>query len=224
MADVSLWVPVITGLAGIGGALGGQYVSHIYARQREKDAASRKRHDELLFITTELVFLLEQFAERCAEVATDHGYENQDGNMVPEIPLPVLDYASVSGDWWVLPAKLMYRIRELPALQEEANRVLRDADAFPPDYNELFEARQYQYTRLGLKAIIQARRLRKLVGYPESRLAATEWSAQPVLWKEWRQERKRRAILSWLRRQTTAQLYVALNHSVKNNTISGDPE
>ena len=52
--------------------------------------------------------------------------------------------------------------------------------------------RQFQYARLGLKAVILARRLRKLVSLPGTRLEATEWSAQPVLWRVWRKKRKER--------------------------------
>ncbi|MCH2683678.1 hypothetical protein [Leclercia adecarboxylata] len=88
----------------------------------------------------------------------------------------------------------MYRIRELPVMQGEASRAINAAEAYPPDYDEFFEMRQYQYTRLGLKAIIQARRLRRFAGLPATRLDATPWSAQNVLWKEWRLERKRRHI------------------------------
>ncbi|HHH6298422.1 TPA: hypothetical protein ACP2RM_003654 [Escherichia coli] len=222
--SADLWPQIITAGLTAGATLAGVWYGQWRTTEREKVTAAAKLASERLFIATELVFLLEQFAEGCAGVATDHGYVNQDGITIPETSLPDLDYASVSGDWRVLPATLMYRIRELPVLQDEADRVIRAADACPPEYDEMFEARQYQYTRLGLKAIIQARRLRKLVGYPETRLAATKWSAQPVLWKEWRLERKKRSVQARLRQQATAHMYVALNHSVKTNTISGDPE
>lgn len=61
----------------------------------------------------------------------------------------------------------------------------------PPDYSEYFHERQYQYARLGLKAVIQAKRLCRLSGLPDTRLNATQWSAQPVLWDVWRTERRR---------------------------------
>lgn len=73
MADVSLWVPVLTALAGISGALGSQYVSHLLTRKREENVTATKREAELYFVSTQLVFLLEQFAEACAGVATDPG-------------------------------------------------------------------------------------------------------------------------------------------------------
>jgi len=148
--------------------------------------------------------LLEQFAEACAEVASDEGYENQDGATVPEISVPNLSYSSITGDWRVLPVKLMYRLRELPVIQGEADRIINATDDFFPDHDEFFEARQYQYTRLGLKAIIQSRRLRQFAGLPDTRLDASQWSAQNVLWQEWWLERNRRYTQAVLRSQALA--------------------
>lgn len=200
-----LWQQIITGVLSAGAALGGVWLTHYFARRREERAAAAKLGSERLFIATELVFLLEKFAEGCAAVATDQGYRNQERITIPEIRAPSLDYSAVSGDWRVLPAKLMYRIRELPVMQDEADRTINAAEQLSPDFDEFFEARQYQYTRLGLKAIIQARRLRRLVGLPHTRLDATRRSAQNVLWQEWRQERKRRRVLAVLMAQAPFQ-------------------
>jgi hypothetical protein len=206
MADVSLWVPVITGLAGIGGALGSQYVSHIYSRQREKDAALRKRHEELLFITTELVFLLEQFAEGCARVATDDGARDKQDIMRAAQSSPEIDLSVITGDWRSLEPGLMYAIRELPVLKAWSDREIvgMEKSEGPPDYTRTIKERQYLYARLGLKAILQARRLRKLARLPGTRLDATKWSAQPVLWQVWRIERKHRAQEHILRQRNLA--------------------
>ena len=192
--STSLWPQIITAVSSAGAALGGVYLAHYFTRRREERAAAVKLASERLFIATELVFLLEQFAQESAAVATDDGYENQNGRTVPAKKYPVLNISAITGDWRVLPAKLMYRIRELPVMQGEADRTVNEAELIPPDYDEFFEARQYQYTRLGLKALIQARRLRRLVGLPHTRLDATRWSAQNVLWQKWRQERKRRCV------------------------------
>ena len=202
--SASLWPQIITAVSSIGAALGGVGLTHHYTRKREERAEETRLASERLFIATELVFLLEQFAEACAGVATDHGYLNQDRITVPETTVPSLSYSAVTGDWRVLPAKLMYNIRELPVIQEEADRAIAAAEAYPPDYEGFFEARQYQYTRLGLKAIIQSRRLRQFAGLPDTRLDASPWSAQNVLWKEWRLKRKRRHAHAVLMAQSLA--------------------
>jgi hypothetical protein len=58
----------------------------------------------------------------------------------------------------------MYRIRELPVLQNGADRAVSSAAEHddPPDYSDTFYERRYQYAWLGLKTIILSRRLRNL--------------------------------------------------------------
>ncbi|WP_227658079.1 hypothetical protein [Enterobacter cancerogenus] len=70
--STSLWPQIITAVSSIGAALGGVSLTHHFTRKREERAAAAKQSSERLFIATELVFLLEQFAEACAGVATDH--------------------------------------------------------------------------------------------------------------------------------------------------------
>ena len=113
----------------------------------------------------------------------------------------------------------MYRIRELPVIQGEADRAIAAAEAYPPDYDEFFEARQYQYTRLGLKAIIQSRRLRQFAGLPDTRLDASPWSAQNVLWKEWRLERKRRQAHALFMAQSLATFRIV--HQLRDDKRKG---
>ncbi|HIF4822219.1 TPA: hypothetical protein ACX137_004846 [Serratia marcescens] len=214
---------IITGVLSAGAALGGVWLTHYFARRREERAAAAKLGSERLFIATELVFLLEKFAEGCAQVATDQGEPDQQGEYSPAVKPPELTVLDVSGDWRTLPPLIMYRIRELPILQSEARRDIAAAaeHSWAPYHKEGFQERQYQYARLGLKALLLARRLRKLAGLPDTRLDATGWSAQPVLWKAWREERNRRSVQARLRRQTIAQMNVALQQSIKNNSLSG---
>jgi hypothetical protein len=194
--STSLWPQIITAVSSIGAALGGVGLTHHFTRRREERADAAKLESKRLYISTELVFLLEKFAESCADVAADTGEDNNDPQPIrePTVDYPELSYQDVTGDWKVLQPRIMYSIRELPVLQSEARKAIayvKEAD-FPGDYREYFRERRYQYARLGLKTIIQIRRLRKLAGFPETRLAATFWSAQPVLWEVWRIERRRR--------------------------------
>ncbi|WP_052272225.1 hypothetical protein [Pantoea sp. CFSAN033090] len=194
-----IWGNVATGLITAGAAIVAVMLTHRFTLRREKQASEENRWREEHFIATELVFMLERFAEECARVAMD------DGELVPPAPgkqcereptveEPKINLDGITGDWRVLDPLLMFRIRELPVLQGEANRMIRYAgenDDSPPDYSEYFHERQYQYARLGLKAAIQAKRLCRLSGLPDTRLNATQWSAQPVLWEVWRIARHR---------------------------------
>lgn len=179
LQGASALVPVISTLAG--GVLAGgvallvSRVNHIYALEREATAAAErlrheqqltedKRQKELFYVTTELVFILERYAEVCARVASDNGTD--DDSRQPErkamTDYPELNLADVAGDWRALEFRHMYRIRELPVLQDEARRAIAYAAEIPvpPFHEDYFRERQYQFARLGIKAVILAARLR----------------------------------------------------------------
>lgn len=188
---------MITGLLTGGIALTGIWLTHRFTLRREQKASEDKLQKERYFIATELIFILEQYADGCAKVATDRGEADAHGEHEPVTVYPELEISNVAGDWRTLPVLLMYRIRELPVMQKESVRSVGDVGEYdhPPHYSDYFRERRYQFTRLGLKAIFLAKRLRVLVCLPESRLDVSEWSAQPVMWRVWRRERRRRAKL-----------------------------
>ena len=197
MQGPGIWGNVATGLITAVAAILAVMLTHRFTLRRENRAAEKKMKQARQFIAIELIFLLENFAESCSDVAADAGENNDDPEPTrePTVGYPALSFTDVSGDWQVLDARLMYRIRELIVLQQEAHKAIAfvaDADCFVQRY-EYFRKRQYEYARLGLKAIIQVRRLRKVAEFPETRLAISEWSAQRVMWDVWRKERRRRA-------------------------------
>lgn len=203
-----IWGNVATGLITAGAAIAAVMLTHRFTLRRERQAADRKLAQDRLFIATELVFLLEQFAEGCARVASDAGKNNQgvQPEKEPTVNYPLLNLTDVSGDWRVLPRLSMYRIRELPVLQNESQRTIASVRENSDDANhsDYFRERHYQFARLGVKAVILAIRLRRFVGLPETRLRDTQWSAYNVLWKKWRDESNRRIVLKGLEKQELA--------------------
>ncbi|WP_179381821.1 hypothetical protein, partial [Enterobacter hormaechei] len=175
---------------------GGVWYGQRLITQREKEAAATKRESELYFISTQLVFRLERFAQGCAEVVNDEGFEDDKGYTRTGISAEPFSTEDIDGDWRVLPSRILYRIRELSVLIPEASRyisIVSDYDN-PPDWQMTFKERRYQYSRLGLRAMILARRLRRLNAMPSSHLDNNSpWSVQNVLWAEWRKQRKSRA-------------------------------
>lgn len=204
--SASLWPQIITAVTSAGAAFGGVWYGQWRITQREKESAAAKLASERLFIATELVFILELFAEGCARVATDAGKRDEQGFIRSSESKPDLDLNVVTGDWRSLDSGLMYSIRELPVMKEWSDREIAGMEESegPPDYTRTSWERRYLYARLGLKTILQARRLRKLAGLPGTRLDSTKWSAQPVLWKVWRDERKRRTQENILRQHNIA--------------------
>lgn len=171
-------------------------LTHRFTLRRERAAAEDKLARERYFISTELVFRLERFAQECADVVNDEGEEDDTGSLRTTARVEAFSVNDIAGDWRVLPDRIQYRIRELTVLIPEAKQrisVVRDWD-YPPEWPLTFRERRYQYSRLGMRAILLAKRLRKLNHMPSSRLDAnSDWSAQHVLWKQWRKERKSRA-------------------------------
>lgn len=117
---------LITGLLTGGITLTGIWLTHYFTLKRERQASEDKMKKELHYIATELVFMLERYAEGCFRVVTDDGQD--DDAPQPErkavTNYPELNLIDVSGDWRTLEPRLMYRIRELPVLQDEAHRQL----------------------------------------------------------------------------------------------------
>lgn len=224
--NASLWPQIITGLSSAGAAFGGVWYGQWRITQREKEAAAAKLASERLFIATELVFILERFAEGCAKVATDDGERDKQDFMRATQTRPELDLNVITGDWRALEPGLTYAIRELPVLKEWSDREIAGMEESegPPDYIHTMWERKYLYARLGLKAILQARRLRKLARLPGTRLDATKWSAQPVLWQVWRIERKRRAQMHILRQRELATFHIMMQQRIQANSHSGAQE
>lgn len=201
-----IWGNVATGAITAGAAIAAVMLTHWFTQRRERRAADEKLDRERLFVTTELIFILEDYAEGCARVATDSGEDNPQGEKEPVSAYPELDLSDAAGDWRTLPALLMYRIRELPVMQNESIRAVQEVGEYDhaPYYTDTFRERKYQFARLGMKAVILAMRLRKSEGLPETRLRDTQWSACNVLWKNWRDESKRRLVLKRLHKQALA--------------------
>ncbi|WP_447870153.1 hypothetical protein [Serratia fonticola] len=192
--SAGLWPQIITAVASIGGVLSGVSLTHHYTRKREEAAAERKMAADRYFIATELVFKLEDFAEACAAATQDEGKPDERGYWRATTRVQPLEFGDVTGDWRALPASVMYRVLEFHVLQPEASGAMAHAFEYdsPPDFSWAFRERQYQYARLGLRALFLAKRLRKITGMPSSRLDKYRWSPQKTLWQCWRKERTSR--------------------------------
>lgn len=186
MANEISWVPIITALAGISGALGSQYLSHRFARQRETIAATVKKESERFYITTELIFILERFAQSCVFAAQESGEYDQDGRIEMEYFLPEINYDSVTGDWRSLPPGLMYRLVELPVLCQEAHSLIIATfnEDTPYDGSSSISELNHHAAWLGLKALRLSRGLRQLCDMPDNGLSDQPWSAWSVLFRE----------------------------------------
>jgi hypothetical protein len=189
--SASLWPQIITAVSSAGAAFGGVWYGQWRITKREKEAAAEKQEIERLFISTELVFLLEQFASACCDVACD---TDPDNKLCSVEDLPSLTYSGVEGDWRALRTELLYRIRSLPAQEQEARfKTWFALDSCGSD--EARECARYQYALIGLKALMTAYRLRKICNLPPPREREPRWIVGKLLWRNrramWSKQRAR---------------------------------
>lgn len=181
---------LITGLLTGGITLTGIWLTHRFTLKREKEASEDKLQRDRYFIATQLVFLLENYGEKCVLVAEDFGTEDGDGYTAEQHRMPVIDFSGISGDWRSLPLSLMYRLRELEIIQTGVMNMLSDLYDYDdqPQFDEYFHSRRFHATRLGLKAFILAAKLRKKSGLPA--MAGGQWFAPRRLWTLYRRFKK----------------------------------
>lgn len=130
----------------------------------------RKNQKEVEFLSIHMVCLLEKFIDGCIDVIQDHGEYDDRDCLTLTVSSPMFEPQSLKVEWKALPSKLMYEIVNFPNEIEIANRQISNEfefSAFPPDYNEGFEERQYQYALLGLKAFELSKKLRDLAKLPQ---------------------------------------------------------
>lgn len=133
----------------------------------------RKNQKEVEFLSIHMVCLLDKFIDGCIDVIYDNGlYQGQygnDGTASVQTSTPSFEPQSLKVEWKALPSKLMYDVLNFPVEIESANRKISVAgdEAFPPDYDEFFGERQYQYALLGLKAFELSNKLREIANLPK---------------------------------------------------------
>jgi hypothetical protein len=179
-----IWGNVATGLITAGAAIAAVMLTHRFTLKRERQASDDKLQRERYFIATELVFLLERFSQRCVLSAWESGYnDEEDGHIRIDHFLPEIDYSGITGDWRSLPPQLMYRLSQVPVLQEEARKSIASAfnNDSPYDGDEGLHELNRQSCRLGLRAIRITRDLRRLCAMPDDDLSANHWSAWRAL-------------------------------------------
>jgi hypothetical protein len=117
--------------------------------------------------------MLDMFVAGCAEVAGDdglyHGQTNQDGYREVHTTSPTFEPLTVDVEWKSLPSRLMNDVLSFPLLIESAKSKIEaeyEYAASPPDFDEFFSERRYQFAMLGRSAFQMASELRKNASLP----------------------------------------------------------
>ncbi|MGX9279357.1 hypothetical protein ACWXWL_16780 [Pantoea ananatis] len=160
-AGISVWIPVITALAGIGGALSSQWLSHHFATGRERRVSEEKLARERHFIATELVFLLERYSVAWMSLGSLRVHELSEMDKIPS-----LDLSQVKGDWRSLSSYLIFRIRAF-----ETNMAVLSSRIQAGKFNDYLPVAQpltYDCLKTGIHAFILAAKIRREAGLPDS--------------------------------------------------------
>jgi hypothetical protein len=166
---------------GLGWALGGIALTALvttvgtwfvtrYQLRHQAETDKATRHEEIerdgRYIAVRVVCILDPFVLECCDVVADDGIWDQESMRHTNTKTPKLAYPE-DVDWRNVKPDLMYRILTLPNELEKADRSISAVDehvAGPPDYEEIFEERHYQFAKLGLTAMDLARDIREAYG------------------------------------------------------------
>ena len=130
---------------------------------REFLAGRHKRKSDGAYLAAIVGGALDTFISGCSEIVGDNGQVDRDGYSHPRSIYPTFDPLKLDVEWRSIPPDLLFDIQDLPYQVLFAEGAINDASEYaatPPDYEEFFEERQFQFARLGMHCIAIANRLR----------------------------------------------------------------
>ncbi|OEJ66577.1 hypothetical protein [Magnetovibrio blakemorei] len=178
-------------LFGLLGVIVGSFIPWI----KEALSARRSRAEHATYLAVRVICILDEYIEKCIEVVHDDGtvmglasHRDKDGSehYHPVVPLPEDPKFPADVDWKSIDSALMYRILTLPNSVRNTDSHIQwasDEEAWPPYYEEVYEARQKGYAKLGLEAIAIIDHLRATYNLPEKTHATqnADWTPKTVL-------------------------------------------
>lgn len=168
------------------------------------------------YAAVRIVCVLDRYIEKCVEVVADDGtLEGRPAGRTvggEEYYDPQIDSPEPPGfpddiDWTSISPDLMYRALALPNLALGTERVINAAaeHAFPPGYEEVFQARWEGYADLGLEALSISKSLRNTFKLPVAsiEIGNPDWDSASFL-REKKEEVRR---LKEAERASSAELW-----------------
>ena len=128
----------------------------------------RKRKEERAYISVQLVFLLDKFVARCADVAWDNGYDPitqglDEAELTSQTQIPIFDMSSIKGEHKYLKPEMLAKLHSIEIKLNQANESLNDEDGnwlYGGSLWEYFELRRELYGKVGIYAASIAKDLR----------------------------------------------------------------
>lgn len=170
MEDFGLW-GVAGGIVLTAGVttLGTWWVTR-YTLKTEAEATAAGRKEEIerhaTFLAVRVASILDPFVMSCIDVVNDKGAYDARGERTTTTSDPALALPQ-DVDWKSIDPHHMDLVLTLPneiMNAEKSIAFLADHIATPPDYEEIYNERQYQWARIGLLALNLAAELRERYG------------------------------------------------------------
>jgi hypothetical protein len=138
------------------------------------------------YAAVRLIAVLDEYAQGCVSVVSDDGTcegrpagrtEQGEEYYVSQAIRPEPPTFPVDIDWRSINFRLMYRILSLPNAARETDRYISASaeHSFPPEYEEVFAARQEGYAHLGLEAVNLIKDLRREFRLPDTPKKFWDW-------------------------------------------------
>lgn len=144
---------------GILGVMVGAIITAIVTGLREFIHKWFERKERRAFLATRLICELEVFIDKCASVVSDpymYTRLNEGERLkVARYEQPKFEPLNLEVDWFSIDSKIMHDTLYLPnkiRLVEELLNSIRDENPDPPEYEYLFETREYEFARLAIEA------------------------------------------------------------------------
>lgn len=140
----------------------GTWIVTRYSVSQERQARQEELDRHGTYLAVRVSSILDPFVMAAVEVVNDRGYPDQDGELGPDSVEPSLDLPN-DVDWKSIDPHLMDRILTLPNEIQRAEKSLSHVAEYvsgPPDHDEWFSERRYQWGRIGILALDLARDLR----------------------------------------------------------------
>lgn len=130
----------------------------------------RKRKAEREFIGVQLIFILENFVSKCADISWDKGYDNEypeeGDNLTDQVKIENFDMSSVKGEYKYLKPKFLYKLHSINIQIYQAHQKLYRSklDCWHLKGSldwEYYEMRRELFADIGLYVADIANKLRK---------------------------------------------------------------
>ena len=147
----------------------GTWIVTRYSLSQDRATRQEELDRNATYLAVRVSNVIDPFVMACIDVVNDSGRLNQEGVVEPEHPTPRPDLPQ-DVEWKSIDPHLMDRILSLPneiSASEKSIAFVGDELSGPPDYDEWFEERQYEWAKLGLVALDLARDLRDRYKLPQ---------------------------------------------------------